>query len=146
MDKEVIWAKNLVAANDFHYSKIEAENHFPIVGKHLVFLGDQTGIGHFCSLQQLAIKNTQISYFITFNDLQTAEAFSENCWWLPLQAVSNYDDIYKQTEYWVIKHQTVKENFVLYVVGSAELIVTLRKLLRTYRFADSHIKSKGFWH
>src|SRR5450432_2254412 len=142
-----VWAKNQVAGNDFHYSKIEAEKHFPIEGKHLVFLGDQTGIGHFCSLQQLvATKNTQISGFITFNDLQTADTFSENCSWLPLQAVSNYGAIYKQTEDWVIKHQAEKENFVFYVVGSTELIVTLRKFLRTYGFDGNQIKSKGFWH
>jgi NADPH-dependent ferric siderophore reductase len=97
-------------------------------------------------LQQLATKNTQISGIITFNDLQTANAFSENCSWWPLQAVSNYGVIYKQTEDWVIKNQAEKENFVFYVVGSAELIVTVRKLLRTYGFAGSQIKSKGFWH
>jgi NADPH-dependent ferric siderophore reductase len=94
----------------------------------------------------LATKNTQITGFITFNDLKTADAFSENCSWLPLQAVSNYDAIYKQTEDWVIKHQAEKENFVFYVVGGAELIVILRKLLRTYGFDGSQIKSKGFWH
>jgi NADPH-dependent ferric siderophore reductase len=141
-----VWAKNQVAGNDFHYLKIEAEKHFPVEGKHLVFLGDQTGIGHFCSLQQLATKNTQISGFITFNDIQTADTFSENCSWLPLQAVSNYGAICKQTEDWAIKHQAKNENFVFYVVGNAELIVILRKLLRIYGFDPSQIKSKGFWH
>jgi NADPH-dependent ferric siderophore reductase len=141
-----IWAKNQVAGNDFHYSKIESEKHFPVNGKHLVFLGDQTGIGYFSALQQLATKNTPISGIITFNDLQTADAFSENCSWLPLQAVSNYNDIYKQTEDWANIHQAEKENFVFYVVGSAALIVTLRKFLRTYGFDGSQIKSKGFWH
>ena len=135
-----------MAGNDFHYLKIEAVKHFPYEGKHLIFLGDQTGIGHFCFLQQLTTKNTQISGFITLNDLQTADVFSENCSWLPLEAVSNNDAIYKQTEDFLIKHQAEKENFVFYVVGSAELIVTLRKLLTTYGFEGSQIKSKGFWH
>jgi NADPH-dependent ferric siderophore reductase len=141
-----VWAKNQIAGNDLYYLKIEAEKQFPIKGKHLVFLGDQTGIGHFCALQQLATKNTPISGLVTFNDSQSAEAFSENCPWLPLQAVSNYDAIHKQTEDWVIKHQAEKENFVFYVVGGKELIVTIRKLLRTYGFDESQIKSKGFWH
>lgn len=140
-----IWAKNQIEGNEFHYLKIEAEKHFPIEGKHLVFLGDQTGIGHFCALQQLASKDTKISGFITANDLQTAVTFSENCPWLPLQTSFNYSAIYKQTEDWLIQHQTEKENFVFYVVGSAELIVTLRRLLKNYGFNGSQIKSKGFW-
>jgi NADPH-dependent ferric siderophore reductase len=140
-----MWAKNQMEGNEFYYLKIEAEKHFPIEGKRLVFLGDQTGTGHFCSLQQLATTNTPLCGFITFNDLQTADAFSENCPWLPLQAVSNYGTIYKQTEDWIIQHQSGKDNLVFYVVGSAELIVMLRRLLKNYGFDASQIKSKGFW-
>lgn len=140
------WAKSQVAGNDFHYSKTAAEKHFPVADKHLVFLGDQTGIGHFCALQQLATTKTPINGFLTFRDLQSAEAFSENCSWLPLKAVSNYDALYKQTENWIIQHRSEKENLIFYVVGSKELIVALRKLLKTHGFDGSQIKSKGFWH
>jgi NADPH-dependent ferric siderophore reductase len=140
-----LWAKKQIEGNLFHYLKIEAEKHFPIEGKHIVFLGDQTGIGHFCSLQQLATKNAKISGFITFNDLKTADVFYKNCPWLPLQAVSNYDTIYKQTEAWINQNLTEKDNFVFYVVGGAELIVALRKLLKNYGFNGSQIKSQGFW-
>jgi len=34
---------------------------------------------------------------------------------------------------------------VCYLVGGAELIVTLRKLLKNHGFIGSQIKSKGFW-
>jgi len=129
-----IWAKNQVAGNDFHYLKIEDAKHFPIEGKHLVFWGDQT-----------AIKNVKISGIITFNEWQTADEFYENCTWLLLQAVSNNDDIYKETELWLKKHQSEKDNLVFYVVGGAKLVVTLRKLLKTYGIDGNQIKSKGFW-
>jgi|GEM_PF-2051498 len=141
-----IWAKNQRVGNPFYYAKIEAEKHFPIPNKHLVFIGDQTGIGHFCSLQQLADKNTKISGFITFNDKQTADCFYQNCPWLPLQTVSLQNDIYYQTKEWLNNNQYQKDNFVFYVVGSAELIVSIRRLLKTYEIDGSQIESKGFWH
>ncbi len=140
-----IWAKKQSEGEAFHYIKIEAEKHYPI-GKHLVFLGDQTAIGHFCALQQLAVEGTEINGCITFNNLQTAKAFSENCPWLPLQTTTDYADIYKQTGEWIIKHQFDKDDFVFYIVGNAELTVTLRKLLKTHGVNSGQIKLKGFWH
>ena len=139
------WTKRQVARNEFHYLKIEAVNQFPVAGKRFVFLGDQTGIGHFCSLQQLAPVNTSISGFIAFSDLQTTNVFTENCPWLSLQAVSSYEAIYQQAEEWATRHQAEKENFMVYLVGHATLVVTLRKLLKSYGFAGSQVKSKGFW-
>ena len=141
-----VWAKSQVAGNKFYYSKIEAEKHFPVAGKNLVFLGDQTGIGHFCALQQLATANAQINGFIAFKDVQSADAFAENCSWLPLKAVFNYGALYKQTEDWIIQHRSEKENLIFYVVGGKELILTLRQLLKALGFDGSQIKSKGFWH
>ncbi len=141
-----IWAKNQKSGNDFYYLKIEAEKHFPIPNKHLVFLGDQTCIGHFCSIQQLASKTTKISGFVSFNDLPAAKAFSENCPWLPLQAISVQNEFYNQIEEWLITNLFEKDNFVFYVVGSAELIINLRKLLKSYGIDGSQIKLKGFWH
>jgi len=140
-----VWAKSQLGEGPFHYTKIEAERHYPI-GKHLVFLGDQTAIGHFCALQQLAVESTVINGFITFNDVQTAKAFSENCTWLPLETTTGYDDIYKRTGEWIMKHQCEKDDFVFYIVGNAGLIVTSRKLLKTHGIKSDRIKSKGFWH
>jgi len=139
------WAKKQQEDNPFHYLKIETEKHFPVAGKHLVFLGDQTAIGHFCALQQLAPAGTKIDGCIAFNDLQTAAAFAENCPWLPLQAVSNYGTIFHQTQEWIIQIQSEKDNCVFYVAGNLELIVTLKKLLKSYNINGSQIKSKGFW-
>ncbi len=141
-----IWAKNQTMGNDFHYLKIEAEKHFPIAGKHLVFLGDQTSIGHFCAIQQLADKTAKISGFVSFKDLQTAEEFEKNCLWLPLRAISVQNDIYYQTEEWLIANQSEKEDFIFYVVGGAELVMGLRKILKNYGVDGSRIKLKGFWH
>lgn len=141
-----IWARNQRAGKPFYYAKIEAEKHCPIAGKHLFFIGDTTSIGHFCSIQQLANKNAEISGFIAFGDTQTAGDFSENCPWLPLQAITIQNDIYYQTKEWLNANQHQKDKFVFYVVGSAELVVSIRRLLKTYYIDGSQIKSKGFWH
>ncbi|MPR37344.1 hypothetical protein [Salmonirosea aquatica] len=77
-----VWARKQRAGNSFYYAKIEVEEHFPIAGKSLVFIGDQTSIGHFCSIQQLAEKNVETSGFIAFDNKLTADEFSKNCAWL----------------------------------------------------------------
>lgn len=141
-----IWAKKQLVGNPFYYAKIEDGKHFPIAGKHLIFIGDQTSIGHFCAIWQLANKNTEISGFIAFNDKRTADGFSTNCAWLPLGTISVPNDIYYRTKKWLNDDRSPKDNFVFYVVGNTELIVSIRRLLRTYNIGGSMIKSKGFWH
>ncbi|RUT70183.1 hypothetical protein D0817_13490 [Flavobacterium cupreum] len=138
------WAKDQVEGNAFHYMKIESEKHYPL-GSHLVFLGDQTAIGHFCALQQLAQQDTEISGFINFNDAITAAAFSENCAWLPLQPTTAYTEIHTQTDKWILDNRYKIEDCIFYLVGNAKLIVSLRKLLHTHGIGGSRIKSKGFW-
>lgn len=115
-----LWAKRQVAGNDFHYLKIEAKKQAPVAGKHLVFLGDQTAVGHFCALQQLASKDTPISGFITFADGQTAHAFAQNCPWLPLQAVTSYEAIDQRTRsgYRLIKPRKRRASFTWSAVGT----------------------------
>jgi len=139
------WAKNQLAGNDFHYLKIEAVKHFPIKHKQLIFLGDQTGIGHFSSLQQLAAKNTKIGGILAFPNPQMALAFSQNCSWLPLKTVCDYNAMYDQVKDLALKYESDGECFAFYIVGSAELVVTLRKMLKDFGFDTKQIKSKGFW-
>lgn len=141
-----IWAKNQVAGNDFHYLKIEPVKHFPISDKQLVFLGDQTGIGHFYSLQQLAAKNTKISGVIAFQNLQMAAAFSRNCTRLPLQTVCDYNAMYNHIRDLVLKCQADRVSFAFYIVGGVELVVMLRKSLKDFGFDSKQIKTKGFWY
>ena len=143
--KGSIWAKNQRPGNPFYYTKIEAEKHFPIQGKHLVFIGDQTSIGHFCAIQQLADKYAKVSGFIAFNDKQTADYFAQSCVWLPLQTVVNQNDLLFKTKEWLKKNEYLKDNFVFYVIGNAKLIVSIRQQLKNYDINGSQIKSKGFW-
>lgn len=141
-----LWAAEQRKGNVFHYLKIEMAKHFPFQNKHLVFLGDQTSIGHFCALQQLADDNAMISGIVSFNDLQTADEFVHNCAWLPLEAVANDQTIFRQTENLITRHQSEKEKFVFYIVGGAGLVVQLRKLLKSHGVDGRQIKSYGFWH
>ena len=139
------WAKSQLAGNSFYYLKTAAEKHYPVEGKKLFFLGDQTGLGHFCALQQLAAAGTEIKGFITFNDAKAAGEFLAYCPWLPLKAISDHTAIIQETKDWLTKNQSEKEDFAFYITGNATLIVKLRKLVKSYGIPGNLIKSKGFW-
>ncbi|MBL0745810.1 hypothetical protein [Chryseolinea lacunae] len=122
------WAKMQKRGNAFHYLKIEDESHYPVPDKQLVFFGDQTAIGHFCALQQLASQGMQVMGCIAFSDLKTAAAFHENCPWLPLQGVTNHGLLYHWVEDLANKIKARQENYMFYVVGNAPLVVNTRRL------------------
>jgi len=139
------WAKAMKENDTLHYLHIDFENHYPIDGKQLVFLGDQTAIGHFCALQQLANDKAQISGHICFNEQQTAKDFTKNCTGLPIESLTSYDEIYHKTEQ-LIQQLDDKENTIFYIVGYAKMVVHLRKYLKSQDIIGNQIKSKGFWY
>lgn len=139
------WAKVIKEKDILHYLHIDFENHYLIDGKQLIFLGDQTAIGHFCALQQLASPNAKIGGYICLNDQPTAKGFTENCPWLPLETLTSYEEINQKTEQ-LIQELDDKENCIFYIVGYAKMVVLLRKHLKSQSIAGEQIKSKGFWH
>lgn len=139
------WTKGLKENDTLHYLHIDFENHYPIEDKRLVFLGDQTAIGHFCALQQLANNKAKINGYICFNEQQTADDFTENCPWLPLETLTSYTEVNQKAEQF-IQSLDDKENCMFYIVGYAKMVVSLRKYLRLQGIAGEQIKSKGFWH
>lgn len=137
------WTKAIKENDTLHYLHIDFENHYPIDGKQLIFLGDQTAIGHFYALQQLANNKIKIRGHICFNDQQTEEDLTENCAWLPIESLTGYDTINQKTEQ-LMQQLDDKENCMFYVVGYAKMIVSLRKYLKSQGIAGEQIKSKGF--
>jgi NADPH-dependent ferric siderophore reductase len=139
------WAKRQKRGDDFHYLAIEEEMHAPVDGKRHIFLGDQTAIGHFCAIRQLASAEINVSGCMVFNDLTTANGLAENCPWLPVKCVTDYRSLIDHAHQLAIQIKTDQEKHVFYVVGNAQLIVSVRKLLKTHGIDGSRIKSKGFW-
>lgn len=139
------WAKRQKQGAALYYLNIEEESHCPVLGKHHIFLGDQTAIGHFCAIQQLAPSAIGISGCVVFNDPETASGLTENCPWLCLKCVTDYKTIYDYLQQVALQINSAKENYVFYVVGNAQLIVTVRKLLKANGIDGGRIKSKGFW-
>lgn len=139
------WAKEIKENDMLNYIHIDFENHYPVEDKQLVFLGDQTAIGHFCALQQLASTNAKINGYICFNNQQTAEGFTKNCPWLPLETLTGYEETNQKTAQ-LLEQLEDKENCIFYIVGYAKMVVSIRKYLKSQGIAGEQIKSKGFWH
>ena len=143
--KGSVWTRAQRRGDYFYYLKIEPESHFPVSEKRLVFLGDQTAIGHFCALQQLAGDAPSIKGYLVVNDLRTANSLRENCPWLPLQPVVGYQSLLDYTTALVTEHPSEQSSDVFYVVGNAQLVVAIRRLLKANGIEGRFIKSKGFW-
>ncbi len=139
------WAKRQKRGEAFHYLTIEEEMHFPVAGKRHIFFGDQTAIGHFCAIQQLAPPEIDISGCVTFNDITTANGLAENCPWLQVKCVTNNQALVDHAKQVAVQVKANQENTVFYVVGNAKLIVSVRNLLKANGIDGSRIKSKGFW-
>ncbi|AYB31976.1 SIP domain-containing protein [Chryseolinea soli] len=139
------WAKRQRREAVFYYLNIEEESHLPEWGRRHIFFGDRTAIGHFCAIQQLASSEINIDGCVVFNDITTANGLAENCPWLQVKCVTDYQRLYDHAEQVAIQIKDDQENNVFYVVGNAQLIMSVRKLLKTHGIDGSRIKSKGFW-
>lgn len=139
------WAMNQVEGSPFYYAKIESEKHNPEKGKDMVFIGDQTGVGHFSALYQLAEGNTLISGVLTFPDVYTAEECNLKCPWLTVETFSSINDANSRIEQWLCDHSMQLQHASFYIVGNAGLVVKARRVLKNLGIQGLQIRSKGFW-
>ncbi|MFT4155518.1 SIP domain-containing protein [Parafilimonas sp.] len=139
------WVKTLQREDDFYYLHIESAKHSPETGKHLVMLGDETAIGHFNALQQLANDATSISGAIVFKQDEHLQQFKAYCKKLSLDALPYATNNYAALKAWTEK-LNVHNDCTFYIAGNARLVVQLRNALKEKGFAANQIKAQGFWH
>ena len=140
------WVKALNAGDTMSYLGVSSSRDQPAPGKKLVFLGDETTIGHFFALHQLAGKEAQIDGAIAIAHKHHQDEFSHYFSQLGLQTLDKEDSgPYRRLEEWAGDLQTDTHDTVFYLAGYSPAVVRLRKLLKGKGYAAGQIRSQGFW-
>jgi NADPH-dependent ferric siderophore reductase len=141
------WVKGLRPGDTVSYLGIGSSHHQPAPGKRLVFLGDETALGHFLSLRQLAGEEARIDGAITMAHQEHQHEFSRYFSGLglrPLGKDSSGDS--RELEEWVADLDPADDgDTVFYLAGYIPAVVRLRKLLKGKGYSGSQVRCQGFW-
>ncbi|WP_343744932.1 SIP domain-containing protein [Chitinophaga sp.] len=135
----VEWAKSLSPGDTMHYIGVDDTRQKIVQGSHLVMIGDQSAIGHFNGLQQLAASHNWISGMVVIPEAahrQFAQTFPE----LPLDTMPNATSLLTQLE-----QQALHPSWQYYLAGNSHLVVAARKILKARGCASDHMQALGFW-
>lgn len=151
------WAKSLERGDTLSYLGISSSHHRPAGDKRLVFLGDESAIGHFLALGQLV--NRRLTHGRPVDDRPSvcgAIAIAENHHrdefgsYFPhsgLEAVNKMHRAdYSALENWIDDYRVDElSDTVFYLAGHIPSMVRLRKMLRQKGCAGSQVRVQGFW-
>lgn len=132
------WVKTLAQGSPLHYVGVASSHQTATGGATHVMLGDQTAIGHFAALQQLAGRQSAVAGAIAINEAGHRRLFSDYLHKLPLTPVTNINS-------W-LQNAGEFTNPVFYLVGNNHMAVRLRKQLKALGYGSSQVKAQGFWH
>ena len=141
------WVRRLEAGDTIYYMGAKSSHHQLTKDRSMVFLGDESTIGHFQALWQLAGKDACISGAIALAESHHQQEFGEYFpdWKVePLQKRHTHDQ--HELSGWI---EGVKlsdhSDTVFYLAGHIPSIIRMRKLLRQRGFAASQVQAQGFW-
>lgn len=141
------WALDLRPGDEILYRGPGSSHQQPVPARQLCFLGDETSIGHFLALQQLARPGVVISGAVLLSEAHHRQEFHEYFpgWSLePLQ--KNGDAGYRELDHWVdALDPRDHPDTVFYLAGYGPGVLGLRKLLRRKGIAGSQVRAQGFW-
>lgn len=141
------WAKRLKEGDTILYRGVGSSHHVPAPGREMAFLGDETAIGHFLALRQLAGKDARITGAIALSEPHHREEFDQYFagWEVkPVQKTEGQD--YQALGRWVEGLRlTEHSDTVFYLVGRGRTVSGLRRLLRQMGFARDQVRIQGFW-
>lgn len=139
------WARQLRTGDSVVYRGIGSSHHQPVEGRELVFLGDESAIGHFLALQQLAQPGSVIAGAVALSEAHHRQEFHEYYLGWQLEPVSKRADrreLEKWIEGWAPQEH---RDAVFYLAGHIPSVLRLRKLLRRKGFERSQVLTQGFW-
>jgi NADPH-dependent ferric siderophore reductase len=138
------WARSLRTADALHYLNIET-NRYPVAEyKSLLFLGDQSAVGHFLALQQLADKTSAVSGAIVISHNAHREALKANYPQLPLQSVQLKGNLSVTLINWLEQQKSASDSLIC-LAGNTEMVIAMRYYLRGKGIPGKNIKAQGFW-
>jgi len=140
------WAASLQPGDTVTYAGIGATPHRPAAAAHLVLLGDESAIGHFYALRQLAAGALSITGAVAFANTQPLDAFRKQFGdfsTLEPVAIPGRHSIEALLQ-WAAGQQ-FHPDAVFYLAGHIPAVTQLRQWLKGKGYSGAQIKAQGFW-
>lgn len=134
------WARELKVGETISYLGVSSSHHQPAAGRPMVFLGDETAIGHFLAMRQLADKQAVISGAIVLAEPHHRAEFDQYFSGWQVRAVDCLGGWLEKLE--VREHQDT----IFYLAGHSPTVAGLRRLLRQKGIAAGRVRVNGFWN
>lgn len=136
------WAKQLQSGDTVTYLGVASSHQQPVKGKSLVFLGDETAIGHFLALQQLAGSGVAINGAVVMTEQHHRDEFGRYFSGWGLQSLQKRTPKnYGELEEW-LGGLALPGDSVFYLAGYSPEVGRLGKLLRKH---GAQVVARGFW-
>ena len=139
------WVRSLKEGDAVTYFNIESAHQSMPPGIKPVFLGDQSSIGHFSALAQLAGPDTPIKGALALEAPAHHLQFFKSFYSLPLEQLSIRRSVQNSLSAWITTAD-FSDDHTFYLVGNAHMVTGLRKQLRGKGISSRNIKAQGFWH
>lgn len=140
------WARGLQHGDIFSYVGIGSAMQRPAEKAHLVFLGDESAIGHFYALHQLAANSLSITGAVAFTDVAHLDAFPEYFRdFGTVQALGKTPGHDSNALLQWVADRHFQRNTVFYLAGHIPVVLQLRHLLKAQGISGGQIKAQGFW-
>ena len=141
------WVRRLEAGDTIHYLGAKASHHQLKKDRPMVFLGDESTIGHFQALRQLAGKDACISGAIALAESHHQQEFGA---YFPDWKVESLQKRHAHDHHelsgWIERLKPSDHaDTTFYLAGHIPSIIGMRKLLRQRGFAGSQVQAQGFW-
>ena len=141
------WAKSLKEGDTISYLGVSSAHHEPAPGRRMVLLGDETSIGHFLALRQLADGQAVIGGAITIQEAAHRRVFDRYFPGTGLEVLPGaVKGDYSALKDWVAGFPDGDSSgTVFYLAGHIPGVVGLRKMLRRKGYGSRQVKAQGFW-
>ncbi len=141
------WAQLLQPGDTISYRGPGSSHHQPARTRRLCFLGDETTIGHFLALRQLAQPGTAISGAIVLGEAHHLQEFHDYFLGWEVQPLrKSVDADYRELDSWVDALDPREHaDTAFYLAGYIPAVVRLRKQLRKKGITGSRVQAQGFW-
>jgi len=138
------WARALKRGDQITYVGIGSAHHRPETGADMVCLGDESGMGHFLALRQLARPAQSFTGAVAMHTTEQHDMLASLK--TELKGIDRLrTECSRELMEWVDAQGSRWHNAVFYLAGYSHTVAALRKALKAKGISPRQIKAQGFW-
>ncbi len=137
------WVKYLKKNDTLSYLNVESHGYNNPANNKLLLLGDQSAVGHFLALQQLAAPGAYIEGAIVIPRVAHRTEFNAYYPDLNLHTLSAEDGSTQALARWM-EYRGI-DNDMVFLAGNVHMVTALRQQLRVMGYGSKQIDAQGFW-